>query len=624
MRQLDCRRGRCVVTSGHPESDHGGEATGSPFWVASAAVSDDLCKASDLSFSRDGKWLLFSVGVGSAQAFQIAEPWPSVGVVSSECLFRSADPRRCGATVLTSLSSASHLWLSASGRQLFTLDAGGRRVSRWPLKELVAGAPDISADFMIVEPAGPRPIKFPYDVYTPRAPVVQVLGFTMNENLPAETARLSLAVRESRKKAGEWSDLETVSIDQGGVVGAVFQDRRDGALLVWNAKEQGLIATGLRRPYWDDVVVSRGNQGPILGAWPMLLPSEGMEASHYWNRPARVIRSNVSGRSVGYFGETSFQSELSKDLAPDFGAGRRSLWAYSVDARNHRALAVVLSPFGKGELQLLSGGKMQRFSCLGFDQSPPERFAIKRSLLELGHGDFPLPARLYQSAQRSGRLIVWMHGGPDTAVAYETGLDQVAELVRFGYDVLVPEYSGTRGKDLSLATSLRDFGQRALKADIASIESWVRSEKYDSVTLYGISFGGLYSWMAAESDAFDRHILVAPLLKWRGEVVRPDEQDSEYMTGRAQFIEMNFKNVFGEMFSNGSRSLIPYMEKNRGACGYRKPFLVVVGQLDEKSNVDDLGDCRGSSLANVVVLPAKAHDSVGSSSLEIVKEYLSR
>lgn len=267
----------------------------------------------------------------------------------------------------------------------------------------------------------------------------------------------------------------------------------------------------------DGVAMTQGKDGKL---------KEVPNAEGVLRRP---LIEAVTGRIVGFFGEKKIERFDGENIVPwkELSFVERSLQTdeYIIDAStsiapsgNAKHLAAITGDvWGRRKLHVSSAGGVGRsfsLSC-GQVENLPE---INDEIVDIGDVDWPVVAKLYRGPGQRRGLVVFIHGGPGASAGFGNYLPTTQFYLREGYDVLIPEVSGSVGRGVPLSSRLKALGADAVQrdADYISAYSKMMRRKYTVIVAHAESFGAVtWLWTHRQPSTFDKSILLVPLLNLR-------------------------------------------------------------------------------------------------------------
>lgn len=273
-----------------------------------------------------------------------------------------------------------------------------------------------------------------------------------------------------------------------------------------------------------------------------LISTRAAKSAPVASRPYELpIVSSTTGQRVGEHGQRWLKWGAGAERA-----SRGLLWVRGYLAANPGwilrevtvaeggALAASLTDFAGRRVLILSDGKHEqaiKADCVGdttlyfapksgedlnVARRPPIP-VVEQSELNLGDAGYPLWAQLIKAKAHNDRIVVYLHGGPSAFLAYHDD-DAIANLLRRGFDVLIPEYSGSSGAGVDVTARLAKLPpSQTLERDMRLIDGFVARSGYGFRLLFADSFGGVMVY--ADEDrprAYDAVFLETPFLEHHG------------------------------------------------------------------------------------------------------------
>ena len=136
-------------------------------------------------------------------------------------------------------------------------------------------------------------------------------------------------------------------------------------------------------------------------------------------------------------------------------------------------------------------------------------------LVEVPVSDGVVHARLYRAAEATGRMIVWLHGGP-TDQWMVTFMPRFDYWLSRGWSVLVPDHRGSTGHGRAYQQALRgrwgelDVADTLAAAEFAHAAGWATRGR---TVVFGSSGGGFTALgaIAASPDCFAAGVVLYPV-----------------------------------------------------------------------------------------------------------------
>lgn len=135
---------------------------------------------------------------------------------------------------------------------------------------------------------------------------------------------------------------------------------------------------------------------------------------------------------------------------------------------------------------------------------------VEPELVEVSTGAAVVHARLYRATGDSGRLIVWLHGGP-TDQWQVTFMPRIAYWRSRGWSVLVPDHRGSTGHGRAYQQALRGRWGELDVADVVACTDWAHDAgigRAERTVLMGGSAGG-YTALLAIAESPSRYAAAA-------------------------------------------------------------------------------------------------------------------
>jgi len=219
---------------------------------------------------------------------------------------------------------------------------------------------------------------------------------------------------------------------------------------------------------------------------------------------------------------------------------------------------------------------------------------LSAETLDIGEPGWRIPARWYRRPG-STRLLIYIHGGPESSLVRDHYESVVREFVPRGMDVVMFDYSGALGAGFDIANRA-SAGAGAWMRDAYLVAQYLNREvgQYERASLAASSFGALLAPTIIESlnDRLFSISLGVPFLRYR----TPDESDD--YEPRLVVWRLRDRQYLG-LDEPGVRELKVVLAAQQSRLKPDKRYLVYFGSKDEKSRPEDFVN-RGEAVVDIV------------------------
>ena len=470
----------------------------------------------------------------------------------------------------------------------------------------VAGPGEVSAD---TKP----PVPVNSSILLDRPYTLQVRGATSESG--QDRAALYARYGDAISKLTDRYYVHSLTFDGRGHVGATLVDKTTLDLVFMTPS--ALASSGAKSVHLADARVWSTADGTIvdgLGYTAWLGPSGHGPVDLSFSRP---IFESGTGQVIGVYGDRSaqfFAPTEDADRAGKFIAEILSQYpgdfirAVSVSYQAHATLIDLGNAFGETTVAVDRGDREpQSYVC---PSERPSANAYALAIENIGSTSWPVWAHYYRQKNAPLGLVVFFHGGPESAAYADHYAATISRYLGFGYDVLVPEYSGSFGAGLETSQRLARLGPLAIEKDIRAIADYLHSSSprtYRLRVFHGESFGAVYflAEQAQLGNLFDKFVLLAPYLRHRD----PAEWTKSWPLGgySPDFQYLDEKYSMGIDRPNKG-TLVRWMERRIKQLQIKHPTLAIFAASDVVSKPQDLPTAQTNPLLVVKTSPNSFHE----------------
>lgn len=434
---------------------------------------------------------------------------------------------------------------------------------------------------------------------------------------------LQFSVQLNSKARADQFRIRTISVGPNGVIGGVFERRDDLETFVIRSDLPDAVDINVKYPaFRPDVWLNE--DGPVLRSlgWssPLVNPRKFSVAKSGTTVPfSRPIFDTVTGRLIGDFDDRKIRVSPKCDISASAISNvqqklekNASLYLQSVSVVcSAHTLAALASTLTSQKLLVVARGRMTPQSVafassrpVVFNLSQPEEYSLRVS--NLGTVDWPIWSHWYIGNGRRKGLVVYLHGGPNAADVEDDDVVAIQNYLHLGYDIVVPEYSGTNGVGLSVQQRLVLRGSDAVLKDAALLQEYLArsTRQYASRVLHADSYGAIYYLTQAlgGSGTFDRVVLTSPFIKYR-----PGAASSSHEPGDANY-QMKYERFVLGLGAGVDHPIDEWMDRQTQSVLKRAPTLVLRAEGDPVSQKGDFS--VQNSLLREVSLANATHSDV--------------
>jgi dipeptidyl aminopeptidase/acylaminoacyl peptidase len=219
-----------------------------------------------------------------------------------------------------------------------------------------------------------------------------------------------------------------------------------------------------------------------------LVPASGGDAEILFRGSEFITDGGVIGASFSKDGTQSAVIRSSFSNAPEVWAGKTGAWK-QVSRSNANVTAHA------GEVKKIEWASDQ-FRPYGWLMAPRE----------------VAPAKKHP-------MVVWIHGGPSSAIVNRWPREEALMLARHGYFVFFPNFRGSYGAGEAFTrANVKDFGYGDLRDILSGVDEVVKSNPIDSdrVGIWGWSYGGYMTmWAVTQTERFKAAVAGAGIANWQ-------------------------------------------------------------------------------------------------------------
>jgi alpha/beta superfamily hydrolase len=219
---------------------------------------------------------------------------------------------------------------------------------------------------------------------------------------------------------------------------------------------------------------------------------------------------------------------------------------------------------------------------------------VSAETLDVGKPGWRIPARWYRHPN-STRLLVFLHGGPESSLIGDGVAAVVRRYVPHGFDIVTFDYSGAVGVGFDISNRA-SVGARAWMKDADLIADYLRgsTDGYQGIALAAESFGALIAPTVIETlgSKLDSVSMGVPFFKYRS-------ADELGRSGPRLVVSRLRDRQFLGLDADGIRELEAVMLEQQSRMKPDRRFLFYFGTKDEKSRIGDLSN-RGVAVVELV------------------------
>jgi dipeptidyl aminopeptidase/acylaminoacyl peptidase len=279
--------------------------------------------------------------------------------------------------------------------------------------------------------------------------------------------------------------IEGLMSDQGVTGGDLFVVDPAGGQPRNLTPSAPFSAASLRWSGADDITFGANMAGDSAIA---IVPATGGDPEIVFRGAEYITDGNGIGASFSKDGTQSAVIRSSFGQAPEVWAGKTGAWTQRSHANANIAAQV-------GEVKKIEWSSDQ-FHPYGWLVQPKEFDASKKH-----------------------PLIVWIHGGPASAVLNRWPREEAMMLARHGYFVFFPNPRGSYGAGEAFTrANVKDFGYGDLRDIISGVDEVVKSALVDNdrVGIWGWSYGGYMTmWAVTQTTRFKAAVAGAGISNWQ-------------------------------------------------------------------------------------------------------------
>lgn len=252
-------------------------------------------------------------------------------------------------------------------------------------------------------------------------------------------------------------------------------------------------------------------------------------------------------------------------------------------------------------------GSQLTFSCKTVVR---HRFSIRTPVKVAG-----VRWRCAGSRADQARPILWVHGGPFSALDTVVPTDMVRLLLDRGYEVYAPMMHGDEGTKVAMRDGAFVEDARLVLAQLKAVLASIRS-RHGSATVLGESHGGyLASFLAGDMKAGEALILCSPLLLRPGDIYVRNRLGTPFSTEgmspeKIEETTLWFRKLVTSFYG-------PLLDKSIGdglENGSPASVLIMLGEEDPIIVVEELPSLRRRLGAKVewMTFPGMKHENFNS------------
>jgi len=553
------------------------------------APSSQICDFERVTISKSGKYGVFWRREPDIRLGTRGSETGDAVLVNLDCLHRRRDFGACRAAHIESLGAISAPMFSADEHQISVSDA---RLG------LVTHGLKFDDQGVVVIPSQGHELS---------GSQVSILKFSGVK--PDFNEKYLDDIKNSLGAMTKLRDLDLrmlrISLDREGVQGSLAESKSSMMVTVFDSDGKA-NETHIPTSFLPYASVERAMNGRILlaadGVALALNKNGSLEAlPNSEGRLRRPITAAASGRVVGFFGEKTVE-RLDGEVISSWDDFK---WIeHSIRPGQYLSdISVSAVRSGKVDKLIAIVGDLQdRRSIYLFDTngsptksvlacgSPAATLPASDETINIGEADWPIWAKQYRGSGERKGLVVFMHGGPGSNGGFGAYAPTIQFYLREGYDIVIPEFSGSTGFGIEVSRRLSASGAGALERDSLLLQRFVRSKRahYKTIIAHAESYGAV-PWLWSKPDTtFDRSFLLVPLLKLRDpEVWTRDHQLGGYSPNFQKLFESTF---FGAGFRRDAfrDEISRRVETNWRAS----KVLIIQARNDPISQFDDTAALR--------------------------------
>jgi len=219
-----------------------------------------------------------------------------------------------------------------------------------------------------------------------------------------------------------------------------------------------------------------------------IVPASGGDAEIVFRGPEFITDGEVIGASFSKDGAQSAVIRSSSAHAPEVWAGKTGAWK-QISHSNANVAA--------------HAGDVKKIEWSS-DQFHPYGWLLQPREFD--------PARKHP-------MIVWIHGGPSSAVLNRAARGEALMLSRHGYFIFFPNFRGSYGAGEAFTrANVKDFGYGDLRDILSGVDEVVKSNPIDNdrVGIWGWSYGGYMTmWAVTQTARFKAAVAGAGISNWQ-------------------------------------------------------------------------------------------------------------
>jgi pimeloyl-ACP methyl ester carboxylesterase len=329
--------------------------------------------------------------------------------------------------------------------------------------------------------------------------------------------------------------VRSMSVGPEGVRGIVLEDKTDLSAILAQNSNMWLFTLPEKTPQLDFVsaIKTNGNIG-VSGIGYLSEVRNGTAVALNQFPFGKLALDSRTGEAVGTYTEKEFYPDKRvpalasvPQMLSSYLSTRPSMTIVSASVSSKSGIAIfsLQDLAGKRALLKIADGRRDELQCQKEPSSlyqavfgPPPIYQL--DVINLGSAEWPLWAHRYSGEGTRKGLIVFMHGGPGSVAVGDTSRPTIVNYLGLGFDVLIPEYSGTIGTSPQVTVRLAKLGGDAIEHDAQLINGYLREQSkknYPKIVLHGESFGAVFLLADAlfKPKVFDQAIFLVPYLKYR-------------------------------------------------------------------------------------------------------------
>jgi dipeptidyl aminopeptidase/acylaminoacyl peptidase len=282
--------------------------------------------------------------------------------------------------------------------------------------------------------------------------------------------------------------VEGLMSDQGVTGGDLFVIDKTGGQARNLTPSAPFSVASLRWSGADDITFGANMAGDSAIA---IVPATGGDPEIVFRGAEFITAGDVIGASFSKDGTQSAVIRSSFGQPPEVWAGKTGTWK-QLSQLNANVTAHI------GEVKKIEWSS---------DQYHPYGWLLQPQ----GVGQAPSPVK--------HPLIVWIHGGPASAVLNRWPREEALMLARHGYFVFFPNPRGSYGAGEAFTrANVKDFGYGDLRDILSGVDEVVKSAPIDNerVGIWGWSYGGYMTmWAVTQTARFKAAVAGAGISNWQ-------------------------------------------------------------------------------------------------------------